>query len=93
MIKSFRHKGLQEVFDAGKSKHVSADQVKRILNRLDALRNANSLTDLAIPGFNTHPLAGTNPPRYSIKVTAQWRITFEWHDKEGATLVDLEQYH
>lgn len=93
MIKSFRHKGLRDLFDTGKSGRVAADLVKRSILRLDALQSAASLNDLAIPGFDTHPLKGHNPTRYSIHVSGPWCITFEWSDTEGAKAVDLEQYH
>jgi len=91
VIKSFRSKGLNDLFDTGKSGKIGADLVKRALVRLDALHHAESLRDLDVPGFQTHPLKGFNPTRYSIHVNGPWCITFEW--SEGAKLVDLEQYH
>ncbi len=38
--------------------------------------------DLDVPGFKFHTLHG-NPKRYSIWVTGNYRITFEWdgHDR------------
>jgi proteic killer suppression protein len=93
VIKSFRHKGLSEAFDTGRSSKVPAELLKRTLVRLDALHQAATLADLGLPGFNTHPLKGFKPTRYSIHVNGPWCITFEWDDKEGAKAVDLEQYH
>jgi proteic killer suppression protein len=49
------------------------------------------LADLAVPGFDFHPLKG-KPKRYSLHVSGAWRITFEWIDAD-ACRVDLEQYH
>ena len=58
---------------------------------IDALDQAESLTELNIPGFNFNGLRGV-PKRYSIHVNGPWCITFEWED--GASLkVNLEQYH
>ena len=37
-------------------------------------------------------LAGTNPRRYSIRVTRQHRITFEWDGKDSE-YVRFEDYH
>ena len=91
MIKSFRHKGLEGFFKAGKSRKVGADLQKRIRVRLDAMANAADFTALAVPGFDFHPLKG-KPQRYSIHVNGPWTLTFGWKSGE-ATDIDLEQYH
>ncbi len=91
MIKSFRHKGLAELFEKGHSAKIRQDMQRRILRRLEALDQAELLTELNIPGFNFHSLHG-KPKRYSIHVNGPWCITFEWR-KGNALRVDLEQYH
>lgn len=91
MIRSFRHKGLRELYERGSSRKVRPDLQKRALRRLDVLAEAEEVEDLNVPGFNLHPLHGT-PTRYSIHVNGPWRITFEWTEGE-ALRVDLEQYH
>ncbi|MCZ6633530.1 MAG: type II toxin-antitoxin system RelE/ParE family toxin [bacterium] len=91
MITSFRHKGLAELFERGRSRRVRQDLQSRCLRRLQVLDQAESLTDLSVPGFNFHGLHGT-PKRYSIHVNGPWCITFEWVTGE-ALRVDLEQYH
>jgi len=91
MIKSFKHKGLAELFEHGRSRKVRQDLQSRSLRRLDALDQAESLTDLNVPGFNFHGLRGM-PKRYSIHVNGPWSITFEWEDGDALT-IDLDQYH
>jgi proteic killer suppression protein len=91
VIKSFRNKGLRELFEAGRSSKVRPDLQARCLRRLDALNRAKSPSELNIPGFDFHPLRG-KPQRYSIHVSGAWCITFEWDEGE-ARRVDLEQYH
>ena len=91
MIKSFRHKGLAEIFERGRSRKVRLDLHSRAIRRLDALDQAESLTELSIPGFNFHGLQGV-PKRYSIHVSGPWCITFEWEDSD-ALKINLEQYH
>jgi proteic killer suppression protein len=91
MIISFKHRGLAELFELGQSRRVREDLQSRSLRRLEALDQAESLTDLQVPGFNFHGLKGT-PKRYSIHVNGPWCITFEWKDGE-AFRVDLNQYH
>ncbi|HVG11023.1 MAG TPA: type II toxin-antitoxin system RelE/ParE family toxin [Thermoanaerobaculia bacterium] len=61
------------------------------VRRLDVLDNAESLSELNVPGFNFHPLRG-RPQRYSLHVNGPWCITFEW-EEGNALRVDLEQYH
>lgn len=91
MIKSFKHKGLAELFERGKSKKMRQDLQSRAMRRLDALDQANTLKELNIPGFDFHGLQ-EKPKRYSLHVNGPWCITFEWEDGD-ALRVDLEQYH
>jgi toxin HigB-1 len=91
MINSFKHKGLAELFEKGSSRKLRQDLQTRSLRRLEALDQAESLTELSIPGFNFHGLQGV-PKRYSIHVNGPWCITFEWEEGD-ALRVDLEQYH
>ncbi len=91
MIGSFKHRGLKELFETGKSGKVGADLHRRAIVRLDAMEAAIAVEMLAQPGFDFHPLNGS-PLRYSIHINGPWCITFEW--EEGKALrVDLEQYH
>ncbi|MFH0786213.1 MAG: type II toxin-antitoxin system RelE/ParE family toxin [Pseudomonadota bacterium] len=91
MIKSFKHRGLAELFEFGQSRHLREDLQARSLRRLETLDQVEAITDLQVPGFNFHGLRGT-PKRYIIHVNGPWCITFEW--KEGdAFRVDLIQYH
>lgn len=91
MIKSFKHKGLVDLFEKGSSRKLPQDLQSRTLRRLEALDQAESLTDLNVPGFNFHRLQGV-PKRYTLHVNGPWCLTFEW--EEGEVLrVDLEQYH
>lgn len=92
MLRSFRHKGLADLYRTGRSAKVRPDLQNRILRRLDALNAARDLTDLNVPGFDFHPLRGFKPIRYSLHVNGPWCVAFEWDDR-GALRVDLEQYH
>ena len=45
-----------------------------------------------IPGFRLHLLKGNRKGRWSIQVTGNWRVTFEF--REGnAYVLDYEDYH
>ena len=91
MIRSFKHKGLHELFEKGHSRRVQQSLQARTLRRLDVLDTADSLTELDVPGFDFHALRG-KPKRYSIHVNGPFCITFEWSDGE-ALRVDLENYY
>ena len=91
MINSFKHKGLSELFEVGRTPRVRQDLQSRCLRCLEALDQAEVLNDLNVPGFNFHGLHGV-PKRYSIPINGPWCITFEWLEGE-ALRVDLEQYH
>jgi len=91
VIKSFRHAGLRELFETGRSPRVRADLQRRALVRLKALDEAVLVSDINVPGFNFHRLQG-RPVRFSVHVNGPWCLTFEWEDGD-AVRVNLEQYH
>lgn len=91
MIESFMHKGLEELFEKGKSAKVQATLAGRVLRRLDAISTAKTLEALNLPSFDFHPLKG-KPKRYSVHVNGPWCITFEW-EGENALRINLENYH
>jgi toxin HigB-1 len=92
MITSFRHKGLKELFEAGKTARIAKQMHKRIMERLDALDAAEAPAAMNVPGYDFHALRGFRPTRYSIHVNGPWCITFEF-EGENAVRVDYEQYH
>lgn len=91
MLRSFKHKQLQALWETGKSR-IDAQMHKRILRRLDRLDAATSPRDMNLPGFDFHTLQGFNPIRYTVHVNGPWCITFEFEGGD-ATAVDFEQYH
>lgn len=91
MIESYMHKGLEELFEKGKSVKVQPSLAGRVLRRLDAINTAKTPEVLNLPGFDFHPLQG-KPKRYSVHVNGPWCITFEW-EGENALRVNLENYH
>lgn len=92
LIRTFRHKGLKELFETGRTAKVPADLSRRCLNRMTVLNRAMQVREVIGAGFDTHPLTGTNPVRYAMSVNGPWRITFEFNTGD-AYAVDLEQYH
>jgi proteic killer suppression protein len=60
--------------------------------QLSALDTAQVIGDMDIPGFKLHMLKGRLKGRWSISVSGNWRITFEFRDG-NAFVLDYEDYH
>ena len=73
MIVSFRHKGLEALYNDQSKKGVQAAHVPKLLRILSALDIAQGPDDLAIPSFRTHPLKGDLAGHWSIWVNGNWR--------------------
>jgi len=57
-----------------------------------ALDTSQCIEDMEIPGFKLHALKGKLQGRWSISVSGNWRITFEFRDGI-AFVLDYEDYH
>ena len=91
MIGSFRHKGLEEIYLAGQTRRIGAEYVRKCVRIRQALEVATQPEEMNLAGYRFHRLHGT-PPRRSVRVTANYRITFGWLG-ENAEDVDFEYYH
>ena len=59
---------------------------------LAALDTSLEIGDMDIPGLRLHPLKGRLKGRWSVLVSGNWRVTFEF--REGnAYVLDYEDYH
>ena len=56
VIRSFRHKGLRDLFERGKTARIDARLRTRVLARLDALDQAARPEDMDVPGWDFHRL-------------------------------------
>jgi len=92
MIVSFRHKGLRQLFETGRSKQIPADFSARLTRQLDALHQADEPRQLNFPGYDLHELKGERSGTWAMKVNKNWRITFRF-EGGNAVDVDLEDYH
>ena len=92
MIKSFRHKGLARYFEKDDRRGIDAKQASRIRRVLDALDQAASPEQLNIQGWRLHQLTGARKGTWSVSVSGNWRITFEFSGTDAVN-IDLEDYH
>jgi proteic killer suppression protein len=92
MIKSFKHKGLQEFFTTGSIGGISAKHAPRLELRLQALHTATVIDDMDIPGWRLHSLKGDRVGLWAVNVSGNWRVVFEFRDGH-AYVVSYEDYH
>ena len=60
--------------------------------QLAAWIQLNSNEDMNIPGFRLHLLKGSERGRWSIWVSGNWRLPFQFQDGD-ARVLDYEDYH
>lgn len=60
--------------------------------QLAALDTAQGIEDMDIPGFRLHPLKGESKGRWSIWVSGNWRVAFEFVDGH-VCVIDYEDHH
>ena len=92
MIKSFKHKGLEKFFYSGSKKGIKPEHASRLERLLDRLNAATEIKDMNFPGSHLHELKGNKDGLYSVRVSGNWRVFFEFIDGD-AYIVDYEDYH
>jgi len=92
MIKSFRCKDTQALFETGKTRRFSA--IKAAAERkLILLQAASELDDLkSPPGNRLEALNGGREGQHSIRINRQWRMCFRW-TADGPEDVEIVDYH
>lgn len=92
MIRTFRHRGLKRLFEAGERRGIGAglvDKVERILANLDA---SVSPEGMGLPGYRLHALKGDRKGFWSVTVNANRRVVFRFEGPDAFD-VDLVDYH
>lgn len=92
MIKSWQHKGVREFFLKGSEKGIIPSHEKRLKIILQRLNAAVDAKDMNTPGMRFHELKGDLKGFYSVTVSGNWRIIFEFVEND-AYLVDYLDYH
>jgi proteic killer suppression protein len=92
VIKGFRDRETQRIFEGYRSTVFPSDIQDRALEKLRRLNAATSLDDLrALRGNRLEALKGNRQGQYSIRINDQWRICFTWDD--GPDQVEIVDYH
>ncbi len=93
MLRSFRDKDTQAVFERRRSRRLGVVTQRAALRKLAILDAAETLGDLLIPpGNRLEKLTGDRAGQHSIRINRQWRICFYWTDA-GPEDVEIVGYH
>ena len=93
MIRSFRDKETEKVFNLKRSKKLPDNIQQKALRKLRMLNRSITIQDLKVPpGNRLKKLKGERKDEWSIRINQQWRICFEWHD-DDAYNVEIVDYH
>lgn len=92
MIKSFRCRDTQRLFETGKSRRWSAvlSVATRKLAQLDAAATLEFLR--SPPGNRLEELQGDRAGQHSIRINDRWRVCFVWREG-GPHDVEIVDYH
>jgi len=92
MIRSFKHKGLEQFFKTGRKSGIQSNHAKRLQLILGRLNASVAPEDMNLPGLFLHQLTGSRADIWSVRVSGNWCITFRFNG-EHAEIVNYEDYH
>ena len=93
MIKTFRNKETEKIFNRRFSRKLSQNIQHLARRKLVILDAATELNALRVPpGNRLEALKGDRKGQHSIRINDQWRICFKW--KAGDAFdVEIADYH
>jgi toxin HigB-1 len=92
VIRSFRDKATEAIFNGESPKGFPADLVKVACRKLRYLSAADNLGDLrSPPGNRLEALAGDRKGQHSIRINDQFWVCFVW-TSEGPAEVEIVDY-
>lgn len=93
MIRSFKDKETERIWEGLVSRKLPRQIQNRALRKLRQLDASKTLGDLSFPpGNRLEVLQGDRVGLLSIRINDQWRICFRWADGD-ATDVEIVDYH
>ena len=92
MIKSFRHRGLQRLYERGDRSRINPALVEKVETALGLLDVAETPAAVNLPGYRLHPFRGDLRGFWSIRIAGNWRLIFRFDDRDVCD-VDLLDYH
>jgi toxin HigB-1 len=96
VIKNFKSKTAQDIFDGINSKNARKlpleiqDKARRLFDQINATISINTLRKP--PSNRLEKLSGDLKTFWSLRINDQWRIIFRW-EENNALDVDIIDYH
>lgn len=93
MIRSFKDKDTEEIFNGRFVRRIPKQVAPLAARKLNQLHAAERLEDLRIPpGNRLEALSGDRKGQHSIRINDQWRVCFRW-TSSGPDAVEIVDYH
>ncbi len=93
MVRSFKDRETERIWQGRASRRLPRDIQDRALRKLRQLDAARTLEDLRNPpGNRLESLTGSHDGQMSIRINDQWRICFVWRDGDASD-VEIIDYH
>ena len=93
MIRSFKCKETEGIWDGRRSRKFTGEIQDRALRKLRQLDAARTMDDLRNPpGNRLEGLKGDRAGQMSLRINEQWRICFRWADHDAFD-VEIIDYH
>ncbi|EIM65089.1 type II toxin-antitoxin system RelE/ParE family toxin [Desulfobacter postgatei] len=97
MIRSFKNKGSEDIFDGISSKAARKICPQSIwpsaTRKLDQINRVQDVTELQIPpGNRLEQLKGDRENQFSIRINQQYRVCFIWEEGHAYD-VEITDYH
>lgn len=96
MIRNFKSKTAQDIYDGTLSRHAKRipielhSKIRRLFDQINAVSKIETLR--IPPSNNLEKLKGNLLGYWSIRINKQWRIIFRWEDSLAVD-VDIIDYH
>lgn len=92
MIRSFKHRGLRELYQGRTPRRVAPEHIPKLTRILSVLDQSPNSQGMDLPGLRLHPLSGELRGHYAVSVSANWRVTFRFENGHAVD-VDYTDYH
>jgi proteic killer suppression protein len=93
MIKSFRDKEIEQIFNRLLSKKLPQTIQQLARRKLVILDSATDLNTLRVPpGNRSEAIKGVRKGQHSIRISDQWRICFKWKTGDAYD-AEIADYH
>ncbi|MFQ5779523.1 MAG: type II toxin-antitoxin system RelE/ParE family toxin [Nitrospiria bacterium] len=97
MIRSFRNRGTEDIFDGSNTRAARRACPRAVLpvarRKLDQINRVRDVRELEVPpGNQLERLGGDRSGQYSIRINDQYRICFYW-ERGYADEIEITDYH